>query len=643
VDEAYEETRKAYETGESPPYLRTGISELDEHLNAGPGDLVVVAARPAMGKAQPVDCNVLTPSGFVKIGSLRVGDKVIGSNGKPTTVLGVYPQGVKKVYRVRMSDGGETRCCDEHLWLTQTRNDRRFNRGYLVRSLREVADTIRIEHGNRFNHNIPIVASVEFGGAGQLPIHPWLLGAFIGDGSTSSGNVKFSKPEEDVYTRFSSLLPDGDVLSIRDGGLDCTVRNSVRRNGVCPKMRSMLTELGLHGKGSHERSIPRQYLLAGVEDRIQLLRGLCDTDGYVTSGQAVEYTTTSPALARDFMFLVRSLGGLASMAVKKTSYTYKGERLRGRDAYRFVVSFPNGLVPVSSAKHLRKWSESPKPYRLRQVDTVSPDGEAECVCIAVDAPDHLYVTDDFIITHNTVYADQWAGHVAKNYGSVGFFSLEMPKRQIGQRNLARQSGVGLKAITDGRNLLHHEIEELVRARNELTDLSFFVDDLPSLSPATLKMKVRALRRKMENEGRPALVMVVIDYLQLADVDDSGSDNRTVAIGRFTRMCKVLARDENIVVVLVSQLNRSLESRTNKRPIPSDLRESGSIEQDADSILFIYRDEVYDPASADKGMAEIIIAKQRQGSLATAKVPFNGSVSRFGSATQTGATRMVGNG
>ena len=243
----------------------------------------------------------------------------------------------------------------------------------------------------------------------------------------------------------------------------------------------------------------------------------------------------------------------------------------------------------------------------------------------------------------TVYADQWAGHVAKNYGSVGFFSLEMPKRQIGQRNLARQSGVGLKAITDGRNILRHEIEDLVRARNELTDLSFFVDDLPSLSPATLKMKVRALKRKMENEGRPALVMVVIDYLQLAEVEDSGSDNRTVAIGRFTRMCKVLARDENIIVVLVSQLNRSLESRTNKRPIPSDLRESGSIEQDSDIILFIYRDEVYDPASADKGMAEIIIAKQRQGSLATAKVSFNGSVSRFGSATQTGATRMVGNG
>ena len=97
------------------------------------------------------------------------------------------------------------------------------------------------------------------------------------------------------------------------------------------------------------------------------------------------------------------------------------------------------------------------------------------------------------------------------------------------------------------------------------------------------------------------------------------------------------------MVLVSQLNRSLESRTNKRPIPSDLRESGSIEQDSDIILFIYRDEVYDQASIDKGMAELIIAKQRQGSLATAKVPFNGSVSRFGGATQTGATRMVGNG
>jgi replicative DNA helicase len=164
---------------------------------------------------------------------------------------------------------------------------------------------------------------------------------------------------------------------------------------------------------------------------------------------------------------------------------------------------------------------------------------------------------------------------------------------------------------------------LTEAVERLHGLPIEVDDTPGLTIGQLRSKARRLRVK-----RPNLGLIIVDYLQLMQGSGGAKESRENAISSISRGMKILAKELNVPVVALSQLNRSLESRTDKRPLPSDLRESGAIEQDADIILFIYRDEYYNPDSADKGLAEIIIAKQRSGPTGTVKLAFLGQYTLF---------------
>jgi replicative DNA helicase len=155
----------------------------------------------------------------------------------------------------------------------------------------------------------------------------------------------------------------------------------------------------------------------------------------------------------------------------------------------------------------------------------------------------------------------------------------------------------------------------------LTEAPLHIDDTPALTPTEMRARARRMAREH------GLGMIVIDYLQLMQ-GSGGSDNRTAEISEISRSLKALAKELKVPVIALSQLNRSLEQRPNKRPVMSDLRESGAIEQDADVIVFIYRDEVYNPESADKGVAEIIIGKQRNGPIGTARLTFLGKYTRF---------------
>ncbi|NVK54135.1 MAG: replicative DNA helicase [Alteromonadaceae bacterium] len=202
------------------------------------------------------------------------------------------------------------------------------------------------------------------------------------------------------------------------------------------------------------------------------------------------------------------------------------------------------------------------------------------------------------------------------------FSLEMPSEQIMMRMLASLSRVDQTKIRTAQL----DDEDWARISNTMAMLkekdNIYVDDSSGLTP----MDVRSRARKLARE-RGGLSMIMVDYLQLMRVP-SLSDNRTLEIAEISRSLKALAKELNIPVVALSQLNRSLEQRADKRPVNSDLRESGSIEQDADLIMFIYRDEVYHENSEDKGIAEIIIGKQRNGPIGTSRLTFQGQFSRF---------------
>ncbi len=221
----------------------------------------------------------------------------------------------------------------------------------------------------------------------------------------------------------------------------------------------------------------------------------------------------------------------------------------------------------------------------------------------------------------TTFAINIAENAAIKYQvPVGIFSMEMPGDSLAMRMMSSLGRIDQHRVRSGK-LEDEDWPRLTSAVGILSEAPLFIDDTPALTPTDLRARARRLKR---DHG---LGLIVIDYLQLMQVPGS-KENRTAEISEISRSLKGLAKELDVPVIALSQLNRSLEQRPNKRPVMSDLRESGAIEQDADVIVFIYRDEVYNPESEDKGTAEIIIGKQRNGPIGTTRLTFLGQYTKF---------------
>ncbi|ESQ16316.1 MAG: DNA helicase [Thiohalocapsa sp. PB-PSB1] len=226
----------------------------------------------------------------------------------------------------------------------------------------------------------------------------------------------------------------------------------------------------------------------------------------------------------------------------------------------------------------------------------------------------------------TSFAMNLVENVAIKTGrGVAVFSMEMPGDSLAMRMMSSLGQIDQHRVRTGK-LTDEDWPRLTSAVTMLSQAPIYIDDTPALSPTELRARVRRLQRDLKREQKD-LGMIVIDYLQLMQSSTEG-ENRATEISAISRSLKSLAKELNIPVIALSQLNRSLEQRPNKRPVMSDLRESGAIEQDADLIVFIYRDEVYNEDSSDKGVAEIIIAKQRNGPIGTIKLAFLGKYTKF---------------
>jgi len=222
----------------------------------------------------------------------------------------------------------------------------------------------------------------------------------------------------------------------------------------------------------------------------------------------------------------------------------------------------------------------------------------------------------------TSFAMNIAEHVAiKEQLPVAIFSMEMPSEQLAMRLLASLARINQQRVRTGQ-LEDDDWPGITAAVSLLSDTPLFIDDSPALNPTDLRARARRLAIEQGQLG-----LIVIDYLQLMQIPNS-RENRATEVSEISRALKSLAKELDVPVIALSQLNRSLEQRPNKRPVMSDLRESGSIEQDADVIVFIYRDEVYNEDSDDKGTAEILIAKQRNGPIGTVRLTFKGHLTRF---------------
>jgi phosphate starvation-inducible PhoH-like protein len=422
-------TRPAVEAGERlgflpgtlsekiDPYLRPLYDALHDMVDPesiprllASGVIEVAPLAYMRGRAQPVDTPVLTPDGFRPIGDLAVGDLVVGSNGLPTPVLGVYPQGTKEVFRVTTQDGASTRACGEHLWFVQTRSDVRHGRAGRVVTTADMRGNLRLTHQRDFE--IPLVGPVEFPRQ-EIPLDPYALGLLLGDGClTLSTTPSFSTKDHELAAALEAALPQTTVLNT-DGYNYTLNRTGGGRGGVivANPLTAALRELGLAGTRSETKFVPSSYLYNSAHIRLAVLQGLLDTDGgpVVQDGRScrVQYTTCSDRLRDDVIFMVQSLGGIAYARTRKAEGRTPGN-VNGRpvlyrhDAHVLDIRLPQPYLPFRLRRKAEKYATGLVGRPMRMIDSIEPDGTAECVCIAVGAQDSLYVTSDFIVTHNTL-------------------------------------------------------------------------------------------------------------------------------------------------------------------------------------------------------------------------------------------------
>lgn len=373
-------------------------------------DVKIVDELMGRGKAQPLDALILTNKGFQKMKDIKVGGKVYGEDGFLHSVIGVYPQGLKGVYRITFSDGTSTLCCKEHLWTYQKPQDK-SNCVYRTNSLEEIMKMSLYKQTKRGDKNwqffIPMTKPIPFENNSnvKLPIHPYVLGVLLGDGHFSvRDSIGLTNSETDIADKVNNLIGTSFLLSKRNKA-DTTRADSYiildldKTANDTNRFKDIIRDLNLLGKKSYEKFIPDIYKYSTIENRIEILRGLIDTDGSIKEGN-YEFSTTSKALAEDVKFIVQSLGGTSTLNERITHYSYNEEIKDGRISYRLYIKINHGIKICSSIKHLSKLKRA-NTNPVRSIRKIEYEGETECQCILVDSESHLYLTNDFIVTHNT--------------------------------------------------------------------------------------------------------------------------------------------------------------------------------------------------------------------------------------------------
>ncbi len=669
----------------------TGFADLDALTNGlHPGQMVVIAARPAVGKALALSTPLPTPDGWTTMGEVQVGDRLIGADGRPVTVVAatdVLPG--RPCYEVEFSDGEVILADAQHQWLTWTRAARRYDaqiRGLQTYSAtpvppqvittEQIASTLRCETvDHRPNHSVQLASALQLAET-ELPIPPYALGVWAGDGHTAGARFTTADPEIAaaveacglVVTKQRARLNYGMALPtavktvaervcvvcgtsfrpkndrVRTCGRVCggkarfaTPPVPTPRCGRCGEPRvGQLPSVGLchqcwreHGSVQAElrtlgllgnKHIPVQYLRASIAQRRELLAGLLDTDGTVTSNGSVQLAVTNRRLAEDVRELVLSLGYRCSMSTK---------RVRGRhedSSTCYMVNFTTTdqvfRLPRKQRVHQERLPHHPQRTRWRYIVDVRRVPSVPVRCVQVDSADHLYLAGRGMIpTHNSTLAlDLARAATIKHSLPTVIFSLEMSRNEITMRLLSAEARVPLHSMRTGQ-MGEEDWTRLARRMSEVVDAPLFIDDSPNMSMMEIRAKCRRLKQRQD------LRLVIVDYLQLMS-SPKRTENRQQEVSEMSRSLKLLAKEIDVPVIAISQLNRGPEQRTDKRPLLSDLRESGSIEQDSDVVILLHREDAYERESPRAGEADLIIAKHRNGPTATVTVAFQGHYSRF---------------
>lgn len=667
----------------------TGFTDLDELTNGlHPGQMIVVAARPGMGKALALDTPLPTPTGWTTMAEVKVGDFLVGADGKPTRVVAATDvmEG-RPCFEVEFSDGTVIVADAEHQWLTETRASRKsaqaaaagYNRTKNqrtfaeVRTTREIAETLRCPTvDRRLNHSVSNTAPIE-GVEKELLVPPYTLGAWLGDGTSAAAQITTADPEvlmriegEGLVTapsksatmRYQILLPEAEPVRVRScavcgqafvprtsqvrtcgrscggrarfltarvpaptcatcGGSSCGLRMCKGCRAAVGSVQARLRNIGVLGA----KHIPIHYLRASEVQRRALLAGLLDTDGTVTNGGSVQYTGTNARLIGDVAELIASLGYRCQIAKRAVN----GRSADSSVAYTINFSTDDvvfGLHRKAVLHKERRRSASTVRSGSRFITDVRPVSSVPVRCVEVDNEDHLYLASRSMIpTHNsTLGLDFMRSCSIKHQLPSIVFSLEMSKTEIVMRLLSAEAKIKLADMRSGR-MSDDDWTKLARRMSEISEAPLYIDDSPNLTMMEIRAKARRLKQKAD------LRLIVIDYLQLM-TSGKKVESRQQEVSEFSRQIKLLAKELEVPVVAMSQLNRGPEQRTDKKPMLSDLRESGSIEQDADMVILLHRPDAFESDDPRGGEADLIVAKHRAGPTRTVTVAHQLHLSRF---------------
>ena len=748
----------------------TGFADLDEVTNGlHPGQMVIVAARPAVGKALALDTPLPTPTGWTCMGDVQVGDRLLGADGRPTTVVAATDVLLNRpCFEVTFSDGTSVIADAQHQWRATSRASRRaaaervvprhyfdpaaiarvkelalgaqadeswvtmrqvvaevgadfrhvlhsvgrevgaavalavsrspdggggrarfvYPRGPMLEALasrvsRPINSWHAFEHDDvvstaemfaatrlgdgRCNWAVPLTAALELEEV-DLPLEPYALGVWLGDGHSASARFTSADPEIAEHLRSRGFVIEEQVglnyglgftvqpieprlcpvcnapflpkrIDVRTCGRACGPK--VRGEGKAPAPRcpdcgqryaggrrcqrchadhgtvkAVLRRMGV----LRDKHIPIGYLRASDRQRRALLAGLLDTDGTVGSNGLVQYFSTSERLAFDVFELVVSLGYRATMNRKAV----RGRSFASSTVYSVNFTTDDDVFWLSrkAARHRQKRAHPHPASSQRYVVSVTPVPSVPVRCVQVDNAHHMYLaTRAMVPTHNSTLALDFARSASIRNGLTSvIFSLEMSQIEITMRLLSAEASIPLSHIRGGR-MSDQDWNRVSAKMGQVSEAPLFIDDSPNLTMMEIRAKARRLKQRHD------LKLVIIDYIQLM-TSGKRVESRQLEVSEFSRQLKLLAKELDVPVVALSQLNRGPEQRTDKRPMLSDLRESGSLEQDADVVILLNRPDLYDRDSDRAGEADFDVAKHRNGPTKMITVAFQGHYSRF---------------
>lgn len=378
------------------------------------------------GKCQPLTSKVLTPAGWRQMGSIVAGDDVITPAGKSVKVLETFTPGIKEVYEITFSDGRTVRSCADHIWPIYNIEWGRTRTGP-IRNI-STAEVIKLLMNTKRKIGVPLVSMVEDVADIDLPIDPWLLGFLLGDGSFRNGKLCFSTADEELLSKVRAKLDlEYEVKHIANYDYcikfkHSTLARKLHSENMCSKNRNTqghilpnqpsssnmyikkLMELGLMETYSHTKFIPELYFSASINQRLELIRGLVDSDGTIDKA-SVKFSSTSKMLVEGFQTLIWSIGGVAKISSKSnTTYMYNGVRVQCKDSFTVATRYhsPWELTSLTRKKNATNFSYQYGPTLKLNIDSVKKVSTEQVKCIMIDDPMHLYVTDNYVVTHNTI-------------------------------------------------------------------------------------------------------------------------------------------------------------------------------------------------------------------------------------------------